>query len=388
MSLDDVQFQEAAIRMLRAAVAHDRVAHAYLFVGPRGVGKGRLAREFAKLLLCTSPKGGGADGLDSCGACASCGRIDRDTHPDLYWFRKEANRNEFRLALVARRGGSDGTPPWLTATVTESVALMPMEAPRTVTVLDDAELLNHEAANALLKVLEEPPPHAVLILLCADASQLPGTILSRCQWVRFKPLPETFVAKKLAESIALRTSPKTGAADEAPPRRVSKDEAAFVCHFAGGSVEQAEGLVRSGLWDLKRGFLPRLADMDEAAALDVADAIGRWSREQAKETNRSGEAREETALRRALARLALAAAASAFRDAAVEAGACGAAALTNVDQPEVIKALAAWSADACDRAVGLLADAQEQIDRYVHTELATENALIQVARLRLESARI
>ena len=385
MSLDDVQFQEAAIRMLRAAVAHDRVAHAYLFVGPRGVGKGRLAREFAKLLLCTSPKGGGADGLDSCGACASCRRIDRDTHPDLYWFRKEPDRNDFRIALVVR-GRGEGAPMGMT--VTESVSLHPMEGDRTVTVLDDAELLNRVAANALLKVLEEPPPHAVLILLCADASQLPGTILSRCQWVRFKPLPETFVAKKLAESIASRTSQKTGAADEAPARRVSKDEAAFVCHFAGGSVEQAEGLVRSGLWDLKRGFLPRLADMDEAAALDVADAIGRWSREQAKETNRSGEAREETALRRALARLALAAAASAFRDAAVEAGACGAAALTNADQPEVIKALAAWSADACDRAVGLLADAQEQIDRYVHTELATENALIQVARLRLESARI
>ena len=385
MSLDDVQFQEAAIRMLRAAVAHDRVAHAYLFVGPRGVGKGRLAREFAKLLLCTSPKGGGADGLDSCGACASCGRIDRDTHPDLYWFRKEPDRNDFRVALVVR-GRGEGAPMGMT--VTESVSLHPMEGTRTVTVLDDAELLNRVAANALLKVLEEPPPHAVLILLCADASQLPSTILSRCQWVRFKPLPETFVAKKLAESIASRTSQKTGAADEAPARRVSKDEAAFVCHFAGGSVEQAEGLVRSGLWDLKRGFLPRLADMDEAAALDVADAIGRWSREQAKETNRSGEAREETALRRALARLALAAAASAFRDAAVEAGACGAAALTNADQPEVVESLAAWSADACDRAVGLLADAQEQIDRYVHTELATENALIQVARLRLESARI
>ena len=385
MSLDDVQFQEAAIRMLRAAVAHDRVAHAYLFVGPRGVGKGRLAREFAKLLLCTSPKGGGADDLDPCDACDSCRRIDRDTHPDLYWFRKEPDRNDFRVALVVR-GRGEGAPMGMT--VTESVSLHPMEAPRTVTVLDDAELLNREAANALLKVLEEPPPHAILILLCADASQLPGTVLSRCQWVRFKPLPETFVAKKLAESIALRTSPKTGAADEAPPRRVSKDEAAFVCHFAGGSVEQAEGLVRSGLWDLKRRFLPRLADMDEAAALDVADAIGRWSREQAKETNRSGEAREETALRRALARLALAAAASAFRDAAVEAGACGAAALTNADQPEVVESLAAWSADACDRAVGLLADAQEQIDRYVHTELATENALIQVARLRLESARI
>jgi len=386
VSLDNVQFQEAAIRMLRAAVAHDRVAHAYLFVGPRGVGKGRLAREFAKLLLCASPKGGGADDLDPCDACDSCRRIDRDTHPDLYWFRKEPDRNDFRVGLVVRgRGQGAGDLP---VTVTESASLHPMEGARTVTVLDDAELLNREAANALLKVLEEPPPHAVLILLCSEASQLPGTILSRCQWVRFKPLPETFVAKKLAETIAARTAKGTGEADEAPARRVSKDEAAFVCHFSGGSLEQAEWLIRSGLWDLKRGLLPRLADMEEAAALDVADAIGQWSREQAKEMSRSGEAREETARRRVLARLALAAAASVFRDAAVQAAGGGAIAMTNADQPEVIKALAAWSADACDRAVGLLADAQIQIDRYVHTELATENALIQVARLRLESVRI
>jgi len=202
VSFRDVRFQDPAVRMLRSAVAGDRLPHAFLFVGPRGVGKGRAARELAKVLFCPSRRGTGPDDLDPCDACAHCRRVARGTHPDLYWFRKEEDRNDFRIGLVTRREGPDGTPPWLTVTVTESVALTPMEAPRTLTVLDDAELLNPHAANALLKTLEEPSPHAVLILLCADASRLPTTILSRCQWVRFRPLPEEFVAEKVREVLA------------------------------------------------------------------------------------------------------------------------------------------------------------------------------------------
>ena len=382
MSFAEVQYQDTAVRVLRAAVAGDRLAHAYLFVGPRGVGKGLVARELTKLHFCESPRGKTADTLDPCDKCSPCRRVDRGTHPDLYWFRKEEDRNDFRICLVAR---GDESPPG--ATVIESVMLHPMEASRTVTVLDDAERLNKNAANALLKTLEEPSPHAVLILLCADASQLPGTILSRCQWVRFAPLPEEFVARKVCESLAAKSAePRDRGKKAEPPPAVSAEEIAFVCRFSGGSIEQARRLAGSGLYSLKRQIVTQLPEMDAAAALDMAAAIDKWAREQAKEAHVKVDSAEGHALRRRASRLALAAAASAFGDAGVLAGTGSAGRPINADQPTTLAALAAWPAEAIGRAVGLLADAQAQIDRYVHTELATENALVQVSRLRPQVA--
>lgn len=383
MSFASVRYQDGAVGMLRAAIAHGRLPHALLFVGPRGVGKGLVARELVKLLFCASPRGGKGGTSEPCGRCSACDRVERGTHPDLAWFRKEPDRNDFRIGLVSRREGSPA------ATVLESLTLHPMEAPRTVTVIDDAECLNTEAANALLKCLEEPSPHALLILLCADASSLPGTILSRCQWVSFRPLPEAFVAEKLAEALAKEAEAgAAGAGRKAtPPVHVSAEEAAFICRFAGGSLERAVALARSGLWDLKRGLVERLADLDEAVALDLADEIAKWAAARAKEDRVTKESREETALRRTATRTALAALVTAVRDASVvAAGAERSVPLVNADQPEPIRRLAAWPAESLGRAVDLLADAQSQIARYVHAELATENALVQMSRLTPRAA--
>ncbi len=381
MSFARVRYQAAAVRMLRTAVAADRLPHAYLFVGPRGVGKGLAARELAKLLFCSSRKGKTADDLDPCDRCDTCRRVDRDVHPDVHWFRKEPDRNDFRIQLVTRR---DDSP---SSVVTETVMLTPMEAPRTVTVLDDAELLNAAAANALLKTLEEPASHAVLILLCADTSQLPGTILSRCQWVRFGPLPEPFVAEKVREVLAARAKEAAEAGrrrkDTEPPKPVTEEETAFACRFAGGSIEQAAALVGSGLWDVKRGLIQQLPAIDGAAAMTMADAIKDWGGEVAHAEHAKEGTPEANAVRRRCARLALAAMTSAFGDAALLASGVGdAAGLVNAAQRLEIEALASWPAETCIRAVGILADAQTQIARYVHPELATENALIQVSRLR------
>ena len=383
MSFDAIQYQPAAVRMLRAAVAHDRMPHAYLFVGPRGVGKGLAARELAKLLFCESPGGSGADTLDPCDACDACHRTDHGTHPDLYWFRKEPDRNDFRIHLVTRR---DGSP---SVVVTESASLTPMEADRTVTVVDDAERMNAAAANALLKTLEEPSPHAVLVLLCADVSRLPGTILSRCQWVRFRPLPEAFVAEKVREVLARRaeeaeeTKGKTKGKTKKAPPVPSDEEIAFVCRFAGGSIERAADLVGTGLWDLKRTLLGMLPDAGPDRALDMAEAVVDWGKALAKQEGAKPRSTEANAVRRRTARLALAAVASAFGDAAIlSAGGEGAGRLINADQRPVIEQLADWSPDAWARAVALLADGQTHVRRYVHPELATENALVQVSRLR------
>ena len=366
MSFNALKHQGSAVRALRAAVAGERLPHALLFVGPRGVGKGLAARELAKLLLCGSPRGEGQDDLDPCDTCAHCRRVDRGTHPDLYWFEKEPDRNDFRISLVTRRNSHEAASPEMT--VIESAMLHPMEASRTVTVLDDAEMLNREAANALLKVLEEPPPHAVLVLLCADAGRLPGTVLSRCHWVRFRPLPDAFVAEKVRDLLG---------------GKASAEEIAYVSRFAGGSIERAHRLAGAGLWELKRELVTGLPEMDEAAAFDMAAAINVWARKRARAEKTTSESREETALRREAARTALAAAAAAFRDAlAMAVAGEDAPALVNADQAGAIASLAEWGSEACVRAVGLLADAQAEIRRYVHTELATENALFQVSRLR------
>jgi DNA polymerase III subunit delta' len=380
VSFDKIQFQPAAVRMLRAAVAGDRVAHAYLFAGPRGVGKGLAARELAKLLMCRSPRGKTADTIDPCDRCEHCRKIDRDVHPDLAWFRKEEDRNDFRTALV-RPDPKD--PADVVVTVTEAAALTPMEAGRKVIVLDDAELMNRHAANALLKTLEEPAERTVLILLCADVSQLPGTILSRCQWVRFGPLPEEFVAQKVGEVLAAQAAKDAGRGSRKPARSVSAEEIAYAARFAGGSIEQAARLAATGLWNLKRQLLQQLPTMNAATALDMAEAIQAWGREVMKESHVKDGTPEGNAVRRWAARLGLAAAASALGDAAiVAAGGAEAGRLINGDQRQVIDALAGWSVEACGRAVAILADAQSHISRYVHTELATENALIQVSRVR------
>jgi DNA polymerase III gamma/tau subunit len=291
---------------------------------------------------------------------------------------------------VARRSGDEAASP--SVTVTESVVLHPMSARRTVTVLDDAELLNMSAANALLKTLEEPSPHAVLILLCADAAQVPSTVRSRCQWVRFRPLPEEFVAEKVRAVMAAAAAPAAPAVKgrkAAPPAApLSAEEIAFICRFAGGSIEQALRLAGSGLATLKRQLLAQLPDMDEAVAFDMAAAIGEFAMAEARRGGAPKGTAEETAARRAATRLALAALAAAFRDAVLLAsGAPATVRLMHADQRPVLEALTAWSAEACSRAVDLLADAQAQIDRYVHLDLATENALVQVSRLRPAPAR-
>ncbi len=365
MSFERIEQQGAAVRLLRAAVASGRLAHALLFVGPAGVGKGLAARELAKLLFCESPRGAGPDDLDPCDACSACRRVENGAHPDLYWFRKEPGRNDFRIHLVARGTHREEGPE---VTVTESVALTPMEAPRTVTVLDDAERLNDAAANALLKSLEEPSPHAVLVLLCADASRLPGTILSRCQWVRFRALPEPFVAAKLASLL---------------PDDVPQAERALASRFSGGSLAEAVRLAGSGLGDLRRRLVEVLPRMDEADAIDMGEEVRTWADVRAKAEGAKRGTPEETALRRYAGRTALALAASAFRDAAVvAAGAESQAGLTHPDQPEAVAALAEWPTESVALAVDILADGQAQIGRYVHPELAVENAFIQVSRLR------
>jgi DNA polymerase III subunit delta' len=170
MAWTDVRGHDDARQHLLAAVRRGRLGHAYLFVGPDGVGKRRFAVEFAKAVLCDRPPAE----FTACDRCPACAQVTAETHPDFATFARPEDRQEFVVEVAQQ--------------VVAGLALRPARGPGRVCVIEDADLLNEEAANCLLKSLEEPPPGSVLILLAtATDTQLP-TILSRCQVVRFKPL--------------------------------------------------------------------------------------------------------------------------------------------------------------------------------------------------------
>ena len=152
----------------------DRPAHAYIFAGLEGVGKYKTAREWAKLLLCRSPQtkqGPAGTFADSCGSCESCTLLEADSHPDYAHVYKE-------LLEYTKDGKGKKTPIDLPIDVIrefliEQVAIRPTPLVQgRVFVLSEAEKLNANSQNALLKVLEEPPPHCTIILLCTRLEQL------------------------------------------------------------------------------------------------------------------------------------------------------------------------------------------------------------------------
>jgi DNA polymerase-3 subunit delta' len=172
--------QPAAIALLRHAIARDRLAHTYAFVGPSGVGRRLTAVAFAQATLCRAR---------GCGACATCRRVAAGQYPDCQV-----------LTPTPPRDNPKGVPTLRIEQIRElarTAALAPLEGGRKVFVLDDAERVTLPTAQALLKTLEEPPPRTLLVLIIANPRALPPTVLSRCQRVRFRPLDEADTARLL-----------------------------------------------------------------------------------------------------------------------------------------------------------------------------------------------
>jgi DNA polymerase-3 subunit delta' len=160
VSFSDLPEQRAAADLLRRSLEHGRLAHAYLFAGPRGSGKETLARTLAKALNCLKKQN------DSCDRCESCRRIEETIHPDIYWVRPESKSR--RIAVEQIRDFE------------RSIHLRAAEARVKVGIIVDADCMGEEASNAFLKTLEEPPAQTVIILLSAEPQRLLPTILSRC----------------------------------------------------------------------------------------------------------------------------------------------------------------------------------------------------------------
>lgn len=218
------------------------VAHAYLFAGPRGVGKRLTALELARSLNCLQPLSDGG----ACGECRSCRKLAAEppAHPDLILvepdgrFIKTEQMREVQTEIYAR----------------------PTEGRVRVVIVDGAERLNAEAGNRLLKVLEEPPPYAKFVLLTTNLAGVLPTIVSRCQIVHFSPLTPELVAEIIQDRVGLR-------ADQARPY------AALSGGSVGAAIEMAGGQEVLQRRDDALALLLRVGEADDAALLEQAEAL-------------------------------------------------------------------------------------------------------------------
>ena len=226
MSWGKVHGHEHLIDGFRRVVARGRLAHAYLFAGPAGVGKRLFAQQLAKALLCEAPRQE-ADPLAACDQCPSCALVDADTHPDFFTLARPEDKNEI--------------PRELMHTLCGGFSLKSARGHGKIAVLDDADDLNDESANCFLKTLEEPPPRSVFILIGTSVDRQLPTILSRCQAVRFGPLPDAVVERVLKEN------------EIQDPVLVKR-----LVRLAAGSPGQALALADPELWSFRKRLLEEL----------------------------------------------------------------------------------------------------------------------------------
>ena len=176
----EVVGQESAIRVLANALDRNRLHHAYLFTGTRGVGKTTIARLFTAALNCKK-------GISSspCGSCVICTEISRGSFVDL-----------MEVDAASRTGVED------TRALLENVQFMPVMGQFKVYLIDEVHMLSTSSFNALLKTLEEPPDHAKFLLATTDPKKIPVTVLSRCLQFYLRNIPRDVIAIKLAEILA------------------------------------------------------------------------------------------------------------------------------------------------------------------------------------------
>jgi len=243
MSWHGVYGHDEVVEQFRRALRRRRLASSFLFVGPEGIGKRTFALTLARALLCRNRP---EEMLDPCGECPPCAQVLAGTHPDLEQVARPEDKAFIPLELFIgdkEHRGREG--------LCHNISLKPYMGGRKLAIIDDADHLNPEGANCLLKTLEEPPPKSMLILIgTSPAKQLP-TIRSRCQLIRFRPLSAETVAELL---IAQGLVPDA-------------DDARRLARHCDGSLQRASELADPELWTFRNTLFQRLAE-------PVLDSVG------------------------------------------------------------------------------------------------------------------
>lgn len=260
MNWDDLRGHRDQIEMLRRSIARGRQAHAYLFAGSAGIGKSRFAQIFAQSLFCENH----ADTeLLSCDECSPCRQMNAKSHPDFFAIGCPEGKNEIPVSVFfgdKEHRGKEG--------LIHDISLRPMAGSRRIAVIDDANRMNEEGANAMLKTLEEPPPNSMLILIAENLDAMLPTIRSRCQLVRFSSLATNDVADLLIENEIASTP----------------EEATAAAAMSEGSLQTATQLLNPALRTLRLSLYGALATAD-LRPIDVAKAMTSGIEELGGDTN-------------------------------------------------------------------------------------------------------
>ena len=223
------------VDQFRRRYASGRVTGTFLFVGPEGVGKRLFAGKLAQALLC---RRGTAPTLDPCGECEDCRLCEAGNHPDLVVVAKPDDKNEIPLDLLIGRKENRNHEG-----LCHEIGMKPFRGGRRIAIIDDADHLNEEGANALLKTLEEPPPRSMLILIGTGSDRQLPTIRSRAQLIRFRPLERADLAALIQQQGLAK----------------SADEAERLAALSAGSLAQAGRLSDPGLATFRREWLEQLS---------------------------------------------------------------------------------------------------------------------------------
>ncbi len=265
-TFDELVAQEHVAETLKNAIRLNRLAHAYLFSGPRGVGKTTAARILAKAINCTAPEEERRDGAEPCRQCESCRSFEEGRSMSIFEIDAASN-NKVEDVRELR----------------ESVRVPPQGSRRKVYIIDEVHMLSNAAFNALLKTLEEPPPHVLFIFATTEPHKVLPTILSRCQRFDFRRIPVPDIVARL-ETICEN---EEITADEASLMLIARkgdgalrdslsvfDQSISLC---GTDLQYAELAQALGVVDVDLffGVTSNILDHDSAAMLHLVDGVVR-----------------------------------------------------------------------------------------------------------------